>query len=158
MSWTTSHQAVLDAYARRRPCPGGPGQDESARAWTHGCAEQFAFSFPGEGWGHKSAGEGRPPSTDVIATRSPFLGYDLIHAQGTPGWALASMPRPIDLAGQVFLDVSAVNHIGAIGPIDPPPSDDLATRVAALEQWARGIAYQGGRTAVPGEAHDPARL
>lgn len=79
-------------------------------------AEQFAFSFPGEGWGHKAAGGGRPPSTDVIARNmsSGLWGFDLILNQGTSGQSLIDRPGALNLAGQEFIPVTAKNHLGNV--------------------------------------------
>lgn len=144
--WTSEHQELLERFAERFPCPGGPGLDDEARDWTRRVAEQFAFTFPSEGWGHKAADATRPPSTDVIATRSPFQGYDLIERQGRSDWKLAYMPGVIPLPGQRYIDVSPFNHLGDVveppGPGPVPPPTDLELRVAELEQWARNLSYQ----------------
>jgi hypothetical protein len=147
--WTGAHAEVLRRFAAKFPCPGGVGQDEEARSWTRKAAEQFAYEFPSQGWGHKRADHGRPPSTDVIATRSPFIGYDLILGQGTAGWSINYQPSPLPLDGQVFIAVTPTDHLWGLVPPpeppvppDPPPSGDLAAlerRVAALEAWARAF-------------------
>ena len=121
------------------------GQDEEARSWTRKAAEQFAYEFPSQGWGHKRADHGRPPSTDVIATRSPFIGYDLILGQGTAGWAINYQPSPLPLDGQVFIAVTPTDHLWGLTPVPPQPPDpplppsDLEARVAKLEAWARAF-------------------
>ena len=140
MNWTSAHQSLLETFASLFPVPPPPNNDEPCRDWTRRVAEQFAFTFPGEGWGHKRADSGRPPSTDVIATRSPFLGYDLILNQGAAAQRLNENPTALNLAGQIYIDVMPVNHIGGTVPVDPPPPNtDLEARVAKLEAWARSF-------------------
>jgi hypothetical protein len=80
------------------------------------------FSFPSEGWGHKSAGGGRPHSADVIATEDPFVGFDVLLDSGSPNVRLSLDGDAIDLTGQVFESVTAHNRI-APKPEDPgiPP-------------------------------------
>lgn len=141
--WTSAHASLLETYASIFPIPAAPNNDEACREWTRRAAEQFAFSFPGEGWGHKQADGGRPPSTDVIATRSPFEGYDLILNQGRGDQQLNTNPGAINLAGQVFITVTPRNHIGNVveppPPPPPPPPGDLEARVNKLEAWARSF-------------------
>jgi hypothetical protein len=136
--WTSAHSSLLETFASVFPIPPAPANDDACRDWTRKAAEQFAFSFPMEPWGHKSAGNGRPPSTDVIATSSPFEGYDLINQQGAPSQSLNNRPTAIPLPGQVFIPVSPKNHIGQIVDPQPPPTD-LEARVAKLEAWARAF-------------------
>jgi hypothetical protein len=120
MPWTSDHQALLEAYAAKFAIPPAPPvNDDACRLWTQRCAEQFAFSFPDEGWGWKAASPSRPPSTDVIATERPFIGYDLIPNQGTAGQSLAENPSPIDLAGQSFIPVIPRDHLGT-AVVQPP--------------------------------------
>jgi len=145
-SWTYAHQSLLETFASIFPVPASNppagSNNDACRDWTRRAAEQFAFTFPGEGWGHKRADSGRPPSTDVIATRSPFLGYDLILNQGAIDGSqrLNDNPSPLNLAGQTFIDVTPTNHIGGVvTPPPPPPPTDLEARVAKLEAWARSF-------------------
>jgi hypothetical protein len=144
--WTGAHAEVLRRFVAKYPCPGGPGQDEAARDWTRKAAEQFAFEFAREGWGHKQADGGRPPSTDVIATRSPFVGYDLILSQGRADWSINYAPSPLPLDGQAFIAVTPTDWLGSVPvPPDPPPvptqppTSDLEARVHELEQWRRSV-------------------
>jgi hypothetical protein len=120
MSWTKQKQDLLERYERAF---GLPSIDNSAaRAWTMKLAEQFNATFPMEGWGTKRGDAGRPPSTDCICTRDPFVGYDVILNQGVPGGQrLADYPEAIDLRGQVFIPVSAINHLGSIPEPEPLP-------------------------------------
>jgi hypothetical protein len=80
---------------------------------TRRIAEQFAFSFPSEGWGQKSADPHRPISDNVIARRDPFVGFQVVPA------TLA--PTSYDLRGQVFHAVTPVNHLGDVSKPEPPP-------------------------------------
>lgn len=111
-AWTPAHSALL----ARMTTTSTPNA-----AIVRRVAEQFAFSFPAEGWGHKSAAANRPPSSDVVARRTPagLIGYRIIppplssHGmQGTP----VSMPLP----GQIFIEVTPQNHLGVPSPGPSP--------------------------------------
>jgi hypothetical protein len=120
MSWTKQKQDLLERYERAFGLP--PIDNNAARAWTMKLAEQFNATFPLEGWGTKRGDAGRPPSTDCICTRDPFVGYDVILNQGIAGGQkLAEYPEAIDLRGQVFIPVSAINHLGSIPDAEPLP-------------------------------------
>jgi len=126
MGWTDQHQTLLEAFVALFGLPPW-NDDDAARAWTYRLAQQFNFSFPSEGWGTKSGGQGRPPSTDVICTRSPFVGYDVIVGQGDPSQTMATMPGPIGLAGQVFIETPAADHLGIQTTVPPPPTTPPVT-------------------------------
>lgn len=146
MIWTASHQSTLEAFDRKFPAP---TEDEACRAWTHKLAEQFKYSFPTQGWGTKRADAGRPPSTDVICTQSPFVGFDVLLAQGEPDQSLAHFPAPIPLDGQVYISVTATNHLGAApapGPVPPagcqfPPRDQGLSFYTALDAKYQAKGY-----------------
>jgi hypothetical protein len=108
-AWETKHTELLIRL----------GQPSGALdpAWVRRVAEQLAFSFPGEGWGCKSADPSRPQSGDVIARQSSgrLVGYQIVPP--------TLQPQAIDLAGQHFIPVSPTNHVGATPPVDPPPPD-----------------------------------
>lgn len=137
------HQNMLQAYVNKFGLPGLNGDE--ARTWSSKLAQQFKFSFPDEGWGHKAGGNGRPPSTDVIARQSLFVGfwgYDVILSQGIPSQSLISNPEPINLAGQEYIPVTPFNYVGTTSgggggnPIPVPTPVDLGPltkRVQELE-------------------------
>lgn len=161
MAWTAEHQSVLDTFAATFGLPTLDGA--SARAWTRKLAEQFKWNFPGEGeWGTKQASETRPPSTDCICTRVPFVGYDVIIGQGTPEQKLAHNPEPLGLAGQVYLVVEPINHLsGAPVPPTTPsgtpsyPYPDEPTAGQAFQDRVKQAYHDKGRT-FPDEADDDA--
>jgi hypothetical protein len=107
------------------------GTDEERRQFALIVAEQFAFSFPGDGWGAKSAGPGRPPSKDVVArNRAGTLdGWDLV--DGTT--RAVRCTSHVDLPGQLFIEVDAVDHLGA-PVIDPPPTGGSGASAALQQQ------------------------
>lgn len=117
--WTQAHVSVVEQFVRVRGVP--PLDDEGCRAWTRQVAEQLAWSFSSEGWGHKQASASRPPSTDVVATRAPFVGYDLITEQGRASQQVNYHPGTIPLDGQVFIAVNPTNHLGGTPPGPPLP-------------------------------------
>ena len=136
-AWEEKHRSLLLAWEGKFGLP-DYRDDDAARAWTRRLAEQFKFSFPDEGWGHKSGGGGRPPSTDVIARNmsNGLWGYDVILNQGIANQVLIDRPGAINLAGQAFIPVTATNHLGTVVEPEPEPEPDpnLAARVEALER------------------------
>lgn len=81
-------------------------------------AEQFAFSFPNEGWGRKRADGSRPVSSDVLArtVAGTLYGYKVLPRSN-------GMPAEWNITGQVFVPVPAVNHLGETEvPVPPPPT------------------------------------
>ncbi len=141
--------AVYDVFERLLAKFGVPLTDPDGRAWIRRFAEQLSFSFPGAGYGHKSADPNRPPSADVVAQQHPTLGligWDMFTSLGSttpegapipPGIAARGV-ESIPLPGQSFIPVSPVNHLGAAPPQEPPedppqPDPALVARVAALE-------------------------
>lgn len=123
--WTEKEQDLLERFNLKFPAP---KDDNNCRAWTYRLAEQFAYTFPYAGWGTKSAGGGRPQSTDVICTREPFTGYDVLLNQGKSDQTLASYPHAIDLSGQVYIRVQPVNHLAGVVTPTPPPTAALISR------------------------------
>jgi len=131
MKLRDDHKLVIRKFEDKFPLP---ATDDEARIWTHFLCEQLAYSFPGEGWGHKSASPTRPHSADCIAIKTPFIGWDVVVAAGSAAAALDLGGESIDLTGQTFEPVSPVNWIGDTPPPDPlPPPTDLEARVAQLE-------------------------
>jgi hypothetical protein len=142
--WTDQHQACLDTFAA---VFGLPALDSTAaRTWTWNLAEQFAHSFPGEGWGTKQADPGRPQSTDCICTQVPFTGYDVIISQGSPTQTLAHYPEPINLTGQIYLAVNPVDHLGGAGPAGGTyPYPDELTAGQAYQDRVKATYTEAGR-------------
>ena len=143
MKLSTDHRALILKFATAFPLATTGG--DASPSWTHRLCEQLAFSFPTDGWGHKSASPTRPHSADAIALRSPFVCWDIINNSGTPAATLQLDGESIDIAGQTFEPVTPVNHL-RIEPPTPepptpePPTSNLEVRVAALEEAARAVA------------------
>jgi hypothetical protein len=106
--------------------------DEQKRAVTIQLAEQLAFEFPNQGWGTKTAGAGRPISKDCVAKVDQVNGaavvkgvcFDWIKGGG----GIQNPPLVNDIAGQVFVPVSPVNHLAPTAPPAPPaPSPESVT-------------------------------
>lgn len=148
MELTDAHRALLVRWEATFGLPSLDNDD--AREYTRRCAEQFAYTFPGEGWCHKSASPTRPPSTDVIAryvSEHQFYGYDIINSQGALNQSFNFNPSPLDLSGQTRIQVAPVNHLGISPPeppYPPPPSGDLEARVAALERQVAALRQEQG--------------
>lgn len=102
--WTPAHSALYDRLK-------GRGFDVKVYA------EQFAFAFPGESWGRKSAGAGRAISPDTIARKLPsgkLFGVKVLPLLNVWG----ELP-----AEHQWFAVDAVNHLGDPAPVEPlvPP-------------------------------------
>jgi hypothetical protein len=129
LTFEPRHADVLARFVAAFPIPkpySQGGTDEDRRFWTRRCAEQFHFSFPGEGWGHKSAHAARvPTSTDSIARQvgSELYSYDLIRAGGDDTQAINLRPSPDHITGQYFIEVDAKDHLAGFGggPVEAPP-------------------------------------
>jgi hypothetical protein len=162
-------QAIVNAlYARHKDLANG--DDDQRRELTKQIVEQTVFNFPGQGYGWKSAhAHGLAPSKDSLAKRSRVFDYE----QPAPAGALISWdlfnggtrepndrPDSVDIAGQYFIEVAPVNHLGstpAPGPTPPPapvptpptppapapvkPLPDYAQFVT-VESWEVAAAYQ----------------
>ncbi len=95
--------------------------DDERRQFALIVAEQFAFSFPADGWGTKRAGDGRPQTKDVVARqRNGMLeGFDLVNGS-TRAIVCDSY---VALPGQIFIPVTPRDHLAsAAPPPTPPPS------------------------------------
>jgi hypothetical protein len=113
------------------------GTDDQRRAFALIVAEQFAFSFPGEGWGTKSADPGRPQTKDAVARlRGATLdGWDLVDG----GTRRVTCNSHIDLQGQNFIAVTPRNHLDDA----PPPPDTPPPTPTGLTVIERVTALQG---------------
>lgn len=128
-------QAIVEAlYLRHTDL--AQGTDEQRRQLTRKIVEQTVFSFPGQGWGWKSADPNRPPSKDAMAKQDGrrLLAFDLFD-----GGTRKPIPRPdaIDITGQHFIPVAGINHLGAVTPppVQPPsaPPVDVGPELKALK-------------------------
>ena len=110
---------------------------ESARKWTFKLGQQFNYTFPTEGWGTKKSTPTSPQSTDVICTRNPFIGYDVILSQGAPHQSLNEHPDEIHLtgSGQVFIETPEFDYL------DQDPVNSI--RLGASLFYGLGALKQG---------------
>lgn len=101
------------------------GSDDQRREYALKVAQQFAFSFPAEGWGSKDAGGGRPQTKDVVARlRNGVLdGWELVDGATRS----VKCNDHITLDGQHFIQVDPHDWLGA-GETPPPPPGDFVTR------------------------------
>ena len=115
---TFPHGTLLQQFAAKFPLPNTPGGGEEhenkCRAWCLKFAEQVHFSTGDAGWGVKSAGANRPQSKDAIARQqgASLVAWDLMSGAGTGAPSLAVNPEFHDIAGQQFIPVAAVDHLG----------------------------------------------
>lgn len=111
------------------------GTDDARRQFALIVAEDFAFKFPGEGWGSKSADPGRPQTKDVVARQrgNTLEGWDLVDG----GTKRVTCTSHVDLTGQHFIPVTPRNHLEAETPPPPPPPAPtgltVIERVTALQ-------------------------
>lgn len=119
-------KATITDFNTKFPFP--KTNDEDSANWTHKLCEQLAYSYPTDGWGHKSAGPGRPHSADVICIRAPFLGWDIIIAAGSSDATLNLNADSIDLTGQIYEPVAATNWLNVPVPPDPPTPPDTTDK------------------------------
>ena len=124
-------QLIIAQFASKFPIP--VNDEIGSQNWTHRLCQQLKFSFPASGWGHKSAGAGRPHSKDVVALSSPFTGWDVILGAGTSSPTLTLNGDNLDLTGQLFETVDAVNFLDSAPPIPPPVTTEieLLTKILA---------------------------
>jgi hypothetical protein len=127
VEFESKHTALMETVNARFPAPAT--QEGPMREWTQLLAEQFAFAFPGEGWGCKSTSRGGTQSFDVMARQAGgrLWGYDLAFDAGSSRARLDTSPDAMDLTGQAFIPVTAKNHLGTATPGTPnqgtpPPS------------------------------------
>jgi hypothetical protein len=138
---------VLARFVAVNPIPrpySQGGTDEDRRAWARKCAEQFAFSFPGQGWGHKSAHSALvPASTDSIARQAGgrLYAYDLILAGGADNQRVDLTPDELDITGQYFIPVTPKDHTGAGGGGGGSPGPKM--RLGASLFWGLGAERHG---------------
>jgi len=130
MNLRPEHKAVIVKFESMFPLP---DTDEESRQWTHMLAEQMAYSFPTEGWGHKSAGGNRPHSADVIALKSPFVGFDIVNNAGSEAAELNLDAESIDLTTPFMQEYEKVDPVNYFDDEPEPPPTDLEERVEALE-------------------------
>lgn len=113
------------------------GTDDQRREFALKVAQQFTFSFPGEGWGSKAAGPGRPQTKDVVArNRNGALdGWELVDGASRS----VKCNDHLDLAGQLFIPVSPVDYLGSTPPPPPPPppTGEIEARLKAIEDVER---------------------
>lgn len=105
--------------------------DATRRAFTVKCCEQLKFTFPNEGYGAKRASPSRPLSKDCIAKlgAGTLIGWDFIN--GTTG--RLQFHEHLDLAGQVYVPVTATDHLGSSAPV-PSPTPIPTPDPASLEE------------------------
>jgi hypothetical protein len=142
LEFELKHTELMEMVNARFPAP--VTQEVRMRDWTRLLAEQFAFSFPAEGWGCKSTSRGSTQSFDVMARQAGgrLWGYDLAFDGGSPRARLNTEPEAIDLAGQAFIPVTPVNHLGAAPPVTPPtppPVTPPAARPFPAFRWPEDV-------------------
>lgn len=127
---------TITAFVARFPIPqmSGPGPSDDAfenvcRAWMLALAEQIRYVTGDPAWGVKNAGGGRPQSKDSISYAGERLwNFDILTGVGTGHPALNIPTEGEDIAGQSFMPVQPVDHLG-VAPPQGPPTDDQADDV-----------------------------
>jgi len=117
MKWDPRIQEILNTFAAQHPEMVADDTGPRMRLNTM-FVEQVVFEF-GSTYGMKSAGTGRPLSTETLARQDP--GGRLL------GWAwenkhngeVDQFPESEDITGQIFSAVAPVNHLG----VNKPPEN-----------------------------------
>jgi len=124
--------AIRDTLLVNFPLPmdmaPGPYKEEIFRAWCVRFARQLVYSEPGDGWGVKRASEGSPIGKDTIAnsSNSNLIAWDLFIGTGSSNTQVADNPDSINITGQVFVSVEAVDSLDGLFPPEgntTPPLD-----------------------------------
>lgn len=135
MAFELRHRELLGHYVDRFGIPNV--SDDHSRAWTLRLAEQFAFTFPGDGWGTKKAGPNNPQSTDAVARHldGRLVAYDVVIAGGGPGASINYSPEELDISTQVFIPVTARDHLGSAPSHQTKLGVSWFCLMAALRSW-----------------------
>lgn len=113
--------------------------DNVRREWKHKFAQTLAARFPAEGWGVKRNGPGREENADVIATRSPFNGVDILDGNSGDIQWITFEPLP---APQEFIEVVPQDFLAATTPVpgplpepepEPEPGLDFGAAILAID-------------------------
>jgi hypothetical protein len=100
------------------------GNDAERRTLQKMLVETVVARHPGEGWGWKSAGVGRPPSKDAIANNKLMPGH-LVAWDCFDGTTRQPVQREAEVIdGQLFIEVTGVDHLAEhpIAAPQPPPA------------------------------------
>lgn len=107
--------------------------DDGRRQFNEKLAQQLDFSFPDKNWGMKKASKTRPISKDSVARviSGALCGWDTVNGS-TREMNLNADGEVLD-PEQVYVDVTATNHLGGVvEPPPPPPPADCAAVKAQL--------------------------
>jgi hypothetical protein len=118
------------------------GNEAERRTLQKMLVETVVARHPGEGWGWKSAGVGRPPSKDAIANNTLMPGH-LIAWDCFDGTTRQPVQREADVIdGQLFIEVNGVDHL-ADHPIAtlPPPVPAPAPLVVTRQEFLDGLLW-----------------
>ncbi|MHB1260319.1 MAG: hypothetical protein ACYC2H_01245 [Thermoplasmatota archaeon] len=110
--WQQAHSDVLSKLGTPTDSSGDP-------VFVRRVAEQFAYSFPAEGWGQKRADPTRPVSDNTVArmTSTGLIAFRVVPFSMSPTfYDLKSTPS-------VFEAVTPKNYLAVEPPPPPPPVD-----------------------------------
>ena len=134
-------QVIIGRYVAKFPVP--TTSEVAAQDWTHNLCRQLVYSFPGDGWCHKSAGPGRPHSKDCVAIQrsGQFYGWDIVLSAGSSAATLDLNADSQDLTGQQPEPVVPYNYLDDDPPDPPPP---IGPRGPGHQAGAGGARGRGG--------------
>ena len=135
------YRTIWAFYDRERAL--AHGTEEDRRTLTTHIAQQMCFD-EGPQWGVKAQSASHPQSKDVIALLQDGTLWGWDWQSGSTRWPQVSVRQPaMDLTGQFFMAVAAVNHLPQpvvdqppqppAPPVTPqPPASDPGTRLEIL--------------------------
>ena len=122
------------------------GDDDQRRSLQKKIVETAVARFPGQGWGWKSAGQGRPPSKDAIANnklqQGHLLGWDCFDG-GTRQPAQGDSEL---IDGQVFIELQGIDHLNGI-PIhgdDPGGGGGAVAQLPSRAEFFAALTWLDG--------------
>lgn len=160
MNFPENAKPIVDQFVQKFPVPTGGDVNDQCRRWCLMLAEQVKFSTADPNWGVKRADGGRPQSKDSITYNagSAIWNFDMLTGVGTGSPTLVRWPEGVDITGQTFMPVNAINHLADQGtPSEPPPPSqqppaqgkDFGPEIAELRQQIADLNAQLKSLVIP---------
>ena len=130
--FTAPERDVLKRIGELFPALRKSADDDGRRQFNEKLAQQLDYAFPTKGWGMKRASKTRPISKDSVArvVEGALCGWDTVNGS-TREMNLNADGEVLD-AAQVYVDVTATNHLGGQPPPPPPVDTECEDEVKTL--------------------------